>query len=83
MNSESANAIHHHEIANLAFLNWHRDGCPTGRDQHYWLEAEHQIRATKHLLVGEILPPVPGTAPAAKSKSGKTPKKSAVAKLAK
>lgn len=41
------------EIAHLAFLNWHKDGCPQGRDQQYWLEAEIQIKATRHLLASE------------------------------
>ena len=83
MNSESVNSAQHHEIASLACLNWQKDGCPAGRDLHYWLEAEHQIKATKHLLVGEIRPPANGTAPSAKSKAQKAPKKSALAASAK
>ena len=39
------------EIAQLAYLNWQRDGCPPGRSLDYWLEAESQIKATWHLLI--------------------------------
>lgn len=39
------------EIAHLAYLNWLKDGCPSGRDLDYWLEAECQLKATWHLLV--------------------------------
>ncbi len=43
-------AINRDEVAHLAYLNWQKDGCPAGRDQVYWLEAEQQLKATKHLL---------------------------------
>lgn len=46
--------INHDEIANLAFTAWQRDGCPQGRDLDYWLEAETQLKATKHLLAVEV-----------------------------
>jgi hypothetical protein len=39
------------EIAQVAYLNWQRDGCPPGRDVHYWLEAESELKATWHLLL--------------------------------
>lgn len=42
--------INHEETAHLAYLNWQKDGCPAGRDLAYWLEAEQQLKATKHLL---------------------------------
>jgi len=45
--------ISNDEIAHLAFLNWLNDGCPQGRDEQYWLEAEIQIKATRHLLAIE------------------------------
>jgi hypothetical protein len=83
MNSESTRSILHHEIANLAFLNWQKDGCPSGRDQHYWLEAEQQIRATKHLLIGEVKPSNGNPAPPAKAKSKRAPKRPALAASAK
>jgi hypothetical protein len=35
----------------VAYANWQRDGCPSGRDLQYWLEAEFQLKATWHLLV--------------------------------
>lgn len=41
------------EIARLAHMNWLADGCPGGRDLNYWLEAESQLKATKHLMVAE------------------------------
>lgn len=41
------------EIANLAYLNWQKEGCPPGRALEYWLEAESQLKATWHLLAGE------------------------------
>jgi Protein of unknown function (DUF2934) len=50
-------------------LNWEKDGRPQGSDQKYWLEAEQQIKATGHLLVGELIPPANQTLVAAKSNS--------------
>lgn len=47
---KESNSIKHDEIAHLAYLNWQKDGCPCGRDRAYWLEAEQQLKATKHLL---------------------------------
>jgi hypothetical protein len=41
----------HDEIAHLAYLNWQKEGCPSGRALDYWLEAECQLKATWHLLV--------------------------------
>lgn len=54
--SQNGAAVHREEIAHLAYLNWQKDGCPHGHDQTYWLEAERQLRATKHLLTLEIKP---------------------------
>jgi hypothetical protein len=45
--------INHQEIAQLAYQYWERDGRTTGRDRDYWLEAEQQLKATKHLLLTE------------------------------
>lgn len=39
------------EIAHLAYLSWKREGCPSGRDIHYWLEAERQLKGAWHLLM--------------------------------
>jgi hypothetical protein len=44
------------EVAELAYLNWKHDGCPKGKDVNYWLEAEAQLRATRHLLADECPP---------------------------
>lgn len=46
--------VSHEEIAHLAYEAWQRDGCPQGRDVAYWLEAESQLKATKHLLAKEV-----------------------------
>ena len=43
--------INHTEIAQLAYQHWEQDGRPNGRDRDYWLEAEQQLKATKHLLL--------------------------------
>ena len=51
---ESTKAANPDEVAHLAYVNWLADGCPEGHDQDYWLEAEQQITATKHLLLQEI-----------------------------
>jgi hypothetical protein len=51
---ERATPANQDEIALLAYLNWQQDGCPDGNDDTYWLEAEQQIIATKHLLIQEI-----------------------------
>jgi len=45
--------INYDEIARLAYQHWERDGRPNGRDREYWLEAEQQLKATKHLLLAE------------------------------
>ncbi len=37
----------HDEIAFCAFLLWEKDGSQPGRETHYWLEAETQLRATR------------------------------------
>ncbi len=42
------------QIAQLAYLNWQKDGCPAGRALEYWLEAESHLKATWHLLHDEI-----------------------------
>jgi Protein of unknown function (DUF2934) len=55
---ETKNENHHEEIAHLAYAAWQRDGCPQGRDLNYWLEAETQLRATRHLLREEAKPAV-------------------------
>lgn len=48
-----AAVINHDEIAHLAYQHWERDGRPQGRDREYWLEAEQQLKATRHLLLAE------------------------------
>jgi len=53
MTVNESSPIPRDEIAQLAYLNWQRDGRPLGRDQEYWLEAEQQLKATKHLLLAE------------------------------
>lgn len=45
--------IENTQIAHLAYLNWQKDGCPAGRALEYWLEAEHHLKATWHLLADE------------------------------
>lgn len=67
--------IPHDEIARLAYLNWEKEGCPSGRDQDYWLEAEQQLRATKHMVMAEHQPaPVAATRAPGKNKPGKNKK---------
>jgi hypothetical protein len=71
---EHATPANHDEIAQLAFLNWQQDGCPEGHDEAYWLEAEQQITATKHLLIQEIKQRLEQMEAAAKSKFPETRK---------
>jgi hypothetical protein len=71
---ESAKSVSHDEIAFLAYLNWQQDGCPGGHDEDYWLEAEQQIQATKHLLIQEIKQHMEQMQVAAKSKLPETRK---------
>ena len=35
------------EIARRAYEIWQSNGCPHGRDQHYWLQAEKELADTK------------------------------------
>jgi hypothetical protein len=37
----------HNEISVHARHLWHDRGCPTGRDTAIWLEAEHQLSASR------------------------------------
>jgi hypothetical protein len=53
MTASNHNCITKEEVAHLAFLNWQKDGCPSGRDLNYWIEAESQLKATKHLMAEE------------------------------
>lgn len=75
MTSKEAPGVSHDEIAALAHLNWEKDGHPHGHDQKYWLEAEHQIKATRHLLISELNPPLNQTAGTAKPELNGKPKK--------
>lgn len=42
------------EIALLAYYAWEKDGRPEGQALDYWLEAEAQLKATRHLLIREL-----------------------------
>jgi len=53
LNMNEATPINHDEIALLAYRHWEQDGRPQGCDRQYWLEAEQQLKATKHLLLAE------------------------------
>ena len=53
---EKAAEFSRNDVSNLAFLNWEKDGSPQGRSLDYWLEAESQLQATWHLVVGEYEP---------------------------
>jgi hypothetical protein len=37
--------LSHDEIARLARRIWQQEGCQSGRDEEYWLQAEQQLRA--------------------------------------
>jgi hypothetical protein len=50
----STGNVSHAEIAFLAYQAWNKDGRPLGRDVQYWLEAEAQLKATRHLLTSEL-----------------------------
>jgi hypothetical protein len=56
MNTKKAPIFDQEDVNRLAFLNWEKDGCPHGRAQDYWLEAECQLRATWPMLVKEHAP---------------------------
>jgi Protein of unknown function (DUF2934) len=75
MTSKEMPAAGHDEIARLAYLNWEKDGRPRGNDQKYWLEAEQQIKATGHLLIGELNPPANQSPVGAESSPNGKPKK--------
>jgi hypothetical protein len=38
--------IPHDAIAQLAFQNWQKHGCPVGDDQRDWFEAERELNST-------------------------------------
>jgi Protein of unknown function (DUF2934) len=67
MTSKEIPAISHDQIARLAYLNWEKDGRPQGHDQRYWLEAEQQIKATRHMLIGDLIAPANQSPVGAKS----------------
>lgn len=76
MNSREVPSTSHDEIARLAHLNWEKDDRPHGQDQKYWFEAELQIKATRHLLVSELSPPLNQPSGAPKTKLNGKVKKS-------
>ncbi len=63
------------EIAMSAFLAWEKDGRTPGRELHYWLSAEAQIRALR-------LKKAETTAAAAAKAAAKTSVKSTLTKPA-
>jgi len=38
----------------MAYYAWEKDGRPPGGDVQYWIEAECQLKATRHLLAREM-----------------------------
>jgi hypothetical protein len=38
-------ALNHNDIAKLACHIWQKEGCQSGRDLEYWLQAEWQLQA--------------------------------------
>jgi hypothetical protein len=44
-NSDNQPYADHEEIAKLARQIWEREGRQSGRDMHYWLQAERQVLA--------------------------------------
>ena len=38
--------VSHDEIARRAHELWEQDGCPEGRSEQHWLEAEKQLRGS-------------------------------------
>jgi len=53
MTSKVPTAINISEIASHAWLSWQKDGCPLGRDLHYWQDAEARIKATRQPMTAE------------------------------
>lgn len=63
MTTNGAIEIKRLEAAELAFLNWQKDGCRPERVLHHWREAERQIQAVRQSAATETKMPV--VAPAA------------------
>jgi hypothetical protein len=41
--SEFRETVSHEEIARRAHEIWEQEGCPEGREQEHWLQAERQL----------------------------------------
>ena len=69
MKTNEQSTLAHEKIARLAYHLWERDGCPSGRDQDHWLEAERQLRDGAVEKITRIrrkmadAPPVPAMRP--------------------
>lgn len=46
-NIDKNGAPAHEEIAACAYLIWINEGCPNGRDQEHWFQAETQLHITR------------------------------------
>jgi hypothetical protein len=51
--------ITHEEIAKRAREIWQKEGCPQGRDQEHWLQAESELRqeSLRHEPAKEAMAP--------------------------
>jgi Protein of unknown function (DUF2934) len=49
MNNEISEQTSHEEISRRAEELWRQYGCPQGRDEEIWFEAEKQLRGTRQL----------------------------------
>jgi hypothetical protein len=50
------------DIARAAYLDWLKAGKPSGRDNHFWLEAEARLRRRSAASMGTPImrrPPLP------------------------
>ena len=80
MNSTNAPRFYqeptHDEIALGAFLAWEKDGRQSGREMHYWLVAEGQLRAARQkkadAAAAQASKTWPGQPAAPRAKAAKT-----------
>lgn len=48
------------DIATAAYYQWVNAGCPTGRDQEFWLKAERELKQNGQAVPAAVATPKAG-----------------------
>jgi len=75
--SPNSGYVSHELITQRARELWETLGCPEGRDEEIWLQAERELRATAPTSTPDAPSLEPSKAPASPRKSSRPPKAAA------